>query len=258
MFEVGAAKSTGRNHPMRHRFTRVCYALAAVVAVTTTLGLSVESAASASTHTVKPNATPSCGATCANLFSERFGFSLVQTSFHNRTAIGTRLVLQQGSNSNTGQDFTVTDIGSVTTLCADWPDPGSFSPTSYACLNYGLLGGFDVFEGNYSPAGEPTNVCAGLATNAHSNEAVTLQTCGQPRTEWIADVNNSTMSFFFGFFLTPWINSSDLPSSHPQVLSVSTRDRSPKHPLTVKPEQQFSDGTVNDGQEWGVIPGVLF
>jgi hypothetical protein len=244
---------------MRNRFTRVCYALAASVAVTTTLGLSVQSAASASTHTVKPAATPSCGVNCANLFSERFGFSLVQTSFHKRWTIGNRLVLQQGSNRNVGQDFAVTDIGPVSALCAAWPNPGSFSPTSYACLNYGAdLSGFDVFEANYSPAGLPSDVCAGLATTAHTGEAVTLQTCGQPRTEWIADVNNATEDFFFGFFLTPWINSSDLPSSHPQVLSVSTRAHSPKHPLTVKPEEQFSDGTVNDGQEWGVIPGVLF
>jgi hypothetical protein len=243
---------------MRNRFTRVCYALAAVAAVTTTLGLSAQTAASASAHTVKPAATPSCGDTCANLFSERFGFSLVQTSLHGKWAIGNRLVLQQGSNSNPGQDFTVTDIGSVTTLCDDWPDPGSFSPTSYACLKYGQDFGFDVFEANYSPAGLPSDVCAGLATNAHSGEAVTLQTCGTPRTEWIADVNNSTEDFFFGFFLTPWINSSDAPSSHPEVLSVSTVSHSPRHPLTVKPEQQFSDGTVNDGQEFGVIPGVLF
>jgi hypothetical protein len=244
---------------MRHRFTRVCYALAATVAVTTTLGLSMQGAASASTHAVKPTATPSCGFTCANLFSERFGFSLVQDSNHGRWTVGNPLILKQASNSNTGEDFTVTDIGAVSTLCSEWPDPGSFSPTSYACLNYGQVSDtFDVFEANFSPAGLPSDVCAGLATNAHTGEAVTLQTCGNPRTEWIADVDNSTEDFFFGFFLTPWINSSDLPSSHPQVLSVSTRNRSPRHPLTVKPEQQFSDGTVNDGQEWGVIPGVLF
>jgi hypothetical protein len=103
---------------MRHRFTRVCYALAASVAVTTTFGVSV-SAASASTHTVKPNATPSCGDTCANLFSERFGFSLVQDSNHARWTIGNPLVLKQASNTNVGEDFTVTDIGPVSTLCAD-------------------------------------------------------------------------------------------------------------------------------------------
>jgi len=244
---------------MRHRFTRVCYALAASVAVTTTFGLSVASAASASTHTVKPNATPSCGNTCANLFSERFGFSLVMTSFHKSSAVGTRLVIQQGSNTNVGQDFTVNDIGPVSTLCADWPDPGSFSPTSYACLNYGQVGsGFDVFEANYSPAGTPTDVCAGLATNAHTGENVTLQTCGQPRTEWITDVNNSTEDFFFGFFVTPWINASDFPSSHPEVLSTTTRGATPHHLLKVKPLAQFSDGTVNDGQEFGVFPGPLF
>jgi hypothetical protein len=243
---------------MRHSFTRVCYALAAVVAVTTTLGLSAASAASASTHTVKPNATPSCGDTCSNLFSERFGFSLVMTSLHKSGAIGNRLVLQQGSNSNVGQDFVITDNGPVSTFCADWPDPGSLNPLSYACVTYGDVGsGFDILEANYSPAGTPTDVCAGLATNAHANENVTLQTCGQPRTEWIIDANNFTDDFF-GFTVTPWINASDFPSSHPEVLSTSTRGATPHHLLKVKPEHIFSDGTVNDGQEFGDFVGPLF
>jgi hypothetical protein len=242
---------------MRHRFIRVCYALAASTAVTTTLGLSVVSTASASTHIVKPHATPSCGATCASMFSERFGFSLVMTSLHKRSAIGNRLVLAQSSNSNVGQDFVVNDIGAVSDLCGA-ESVGGLDPASYACLNYGTVGsGFDVFEANYTPAGVPTDVCAGLATNAHTGEAVTLQTCGTPRSEWIADVNNLTEDFFFGFFLTPWINASDFPSSHPEVLSVSTRGAVPHHPLRVKPESFFSDGTVNDGQEWGTMTGVL-
>ncbi len=243
---------------MRHRFTRVCYALAAVVAVTTTLGLSVAGAASASTRTVKPNATPSCGDTCASLFSERFGFSLVMTSLHKSGAIGNRLALQQGSNSNVGQDFIITDDGPLSTFCADWPDPGSINPLSYACVKYGDVGsGFDVLEANYSPAGTPTDVCAGLATNAHSGENVTLQTCGQPRTEWIIDANNFTDDFF-DFTVVPWINASDFPASFPEVLTVSSRGATPHHLLKVRPEHVFTGDTVSDGQEFGVFTGPLF
>jgi hypothetical protein len=260
---IGPAKSNRKESPMRHRFTRVCYALAAASAVTATLGLSAMSAASASTHAVKPhavkpNATPSCGFSCFNLFSEKYGFAQVQKSYKARSTAGNPLILAQASNSGPGEDFVANDVGSVTTMCANYPDPGSLSPNSDACLNYAAPAGlFQVIEGNYSPLGAPTNLCAGLAADAFTGEHVTLQKCGDPRTEWIADTDNFTL-YFFGTGLVPWINASDTPSSHPEVLTVVQSGKTPKFPLVVQQEQRFSSGTVIDAQEWGVIPGELF
>jgi hypothetical protein len=234
---------------MRLRFFRGATSLAASVAVTAVLALFSVSPAQAS---AKPDATPSCGSSCANVFSERYGFSLFQTSWRH----GSKLAMLPGSNTNTGQDFVITDVASVSTLCAAYPAQGSLNPNSYACLAYGAFPWFQVYEANYSPAGTPTSKCAGLASAAYAGEAVTLQTCGTPRTEWIVDFSNSTL-FFYGFYLTPFVNASDTSSSHPEVLTVSSSPRSPRHPLVVKPEQKFSDGTVADNQEFGIVWGPL-
>ncbi len=251
---------------MRYRFTRVCYALAATAAVTTTLGLSAVGAASASasTHTVKPAATPSCGAGCANLYTEEFGPHQVQGVYRGSVTSGrgSRIVLSQASNSQPGEDFTVQVVAPVSVLCATWPAPGSLSPTSYACLNYRFpLGVFQVLEGNYQPYGSPTSLCAGVASSVpFSGESVTLQSCGSPNTEWVVDTNN------FAFFFSPpfppsgpyapLVNAGDTPSSGPQVLTVRTTHRSPRHPLVTERLNRFSDGTVSDSQQWGVFFGT--
>ncbi len=240
---------------MRNRFTRACYAVAAVVAVTTTLGLSAAGAADASTTHVKPNATPSCGGGCFNLYNLKYTPDFVQTSIGGRSNVGNMIGLTQASNASPGQDFVANEVGLVTVMCANWPAPGSLSPNSYACLNYAFpYYLFGVFEANYSPLGAPTDLCAGLAKPAYAWEEVTLQRCGSLQTEWVPDTNNFA-SYFMGVLnVVPWINASDTPSSHPLVLTA-TRTR--HHPLAVSPEGRYSDGTVIDTQQFGIIPGIL-
>src|SRR6202046_4661299 len=197
---VGAA-TRQEGSPMRYRFTRVCYALAATAAVTTTLGLSAVGAASASasTHAVKPAATPSCGPGCVNLYSKEFGPHQVQGVYRGSVTSGrgSKLVLSQASNSQPGEDFTANVIGPVSVLCGNWPAPGSLSPNSYACLNYRFpLGVFQVLEANYQPYGSPTSLCAGVSSSVpFSGESVTLQSCGSPNTEWVAGTNTFAVYF---------------------------------------------------------------
>jgi hypothetical protein len=240
---------------MRNRFTRACYAVAAVVAVTTTLGLSAAGAADASTTHVRPNATPSCGDSCINLFSVKFGPDWVQTSIGGSSNVGNIVGLTQASNNASSQDFVGYEVGLVTVMCDNWPAPGSLSPNSYACLNYAFpYYLFGVFEANYSPLGSPTNVCAGLAKAPYTNERVTLQTCGKLTTEWVPDTNNFS-AYFLGGFTVPWINAADTPSSHPQVLTATSWKH---HQEIVRPESLYSNGpTVIDTQQWGIIPGIL-
>jgi hypothetical protein len=249
---------------MRNRFTRVCYALAAVVAVTTTLGLSAVSAAnaSASMHTIRPNATPPCGPFCVNLYSQEFGPHMIQSVNPAVSKVGARIVLDQASNSNQGEDFVADVDGPVTVLCDNWPAPGSLSPNSYACLNYATPADvFEVLEADYQPYGAPTNLCVGVASKVpYSYERVTLQSCGSPRAMWIADTDNFTFYFNPPFPpsgpYVPWINAADTPSSHPQVLTVGYSHKAPHRPLEVQREKIFSSGTVYDSQQWGVFFGV--
>lgn len=250
---------------MRNRFTRVCYALAAVAAVTTTLGLSAATAASASTsvHTsIKPNATPPCGPGCVNLYSELFGPSQLQAVNPASSKVGASLVLDQASNNNKGEDFVARSVGLVTVMCDNWPAPGSLSPNSYACLNYAFpYYVYHVVEADYQPFGAPTNLCVGVASSVpYAYERVTLQSCGSPKALWVADTDN--FAFYFnppfppsGPYV-PWINAADTPSSNPEVLSVGYSSKTPHHPLEVQRENIYSSGTVADNQEWGLFFGV--
>jgi hypothetical protein len=251
---------------MRNRFTKVCYAVAAAAAVTTTLGLTAAGAASASTakHTVKPSATSSCGGTCFNLYNKEYGPHQIQYVWRGglNSGVGSKITLGQASNSNAGEDFVANVIGPVTVLCDNWPAPGSLSPNSYACLNYSFPHYvFQVVEADYQPYGVPTNLCAGVASpSPYSGEPVTLRNCGGPRAEWVADTYNFTVYFNPPFPpsgpYVPWINAADAPSSNPQVLTTSYSRRTPHHPLVVSREKIFSGGTVSDTQEWGVWFGV--
>jgi hypothetical protein len=249
---------------MRNRFSRVCYALAAVVAVTTTLGISAAGAASASssTHTIKPNATPPCGPGCVNLYNKEFGRNMIQAVNPAVTKVGARIVLDQASNSNPGEDFVANVIAPVTVLCDNWPAPGSLSPNSYACLKYAFPPFvFQVVESDYQPFGTPTNLCVGVGAGAVPGQAVTLQSCGFPRSEWVADTDN--FAFYFnpptfppsGPYI-PWVNAADTPSSNPLVLTTSYSPKTPRHPLVVQRLNRFSNGTVADNQMWGLFFGV--
>jgi hypothetical protein len=266
---------------MPNRFTKVCYALAATAAVTT-LGLSAAGAASASVpaHRVRPNATPSCGVSCINLYNEEYGPSLIQEVWKGFPRVGAKFVLAQASNSNPAEDFTYDVIGTVEQLCDAYPAPSSLSPTSYACLNYDS-DDYYVLEADFAPLGYPTGQCAGVALTdgaVAQYTPVTLQTCGTSNAMWIADTDN------FAEYCNPplppagpyvpWINAADTPSSHPEVLTYGAEyygsaDRThgsadlsngPRYHsrdiLMVAREKIFSDGTVFDSQEWGVWFGI--
>jgi hypothetical protein len=251
---------------MHNRFTRVCYALAAAAAVTTTLGLTAASAASASTasqHSVKPNATSSCGSSCFNLYNEEFGPNLIQAVWQGGlgTGVGRKMYLAQASNSNMSEDFTAQIIAPVTVMCDNWPAPGSLAPNSYACLNYAFpFYVFDVVQAQYQPLGSPTNFCAGVGTLPTQGEAVTLRRCGGPREEWIADTYN------FATYVNspvptagpyvPWINAADTPESGAMVLTEAYSSKNPHHVLQVQRERIYSGGTVSDSQEWGAWTGT--
>ena len=65
---------------MRNRIARACSVLAAGIAVTSVIGFSAASMASASVA-AKPNATPACGFFCFNLYSRVLGDGTIQNAY---------------------------------------------------------------------------------------------------------------------------------------------------------------------------------
>ena len=122
---------------MRNRFTRACYALAAGVAVTTTLGLTAAGAASASTTHIKPNATPPCGPFCINPYTAKYGPGYVLQNFRAINGVGNPLKLQFANNNAPGQDWTIFFQGSVNRF-----------------FHFGLVSGNLAFHYGHEPAYE--------------------------------------------------------------------------------------------------------
>lgn len=232
---------------LKARFAAV--AAAAVMVLAAGLGVTAAGAANA--------ATPSCGPSCADIFSENFG------SYHNpnfvmdvkgqSTATGTPVILFRQSNSDPAEDFTFADQGTVD----DFYSAGLMSPQIH--LHYGNDIGFEL---EYSPYGADTGMCAGVASTAVQGEQVTLQPCGvSSKTVWVIDTTDPTG--LSNPFRLPAINGSDTNFSHPYALTYPAGaypTDSPRPVLTVKTLTGFFSQPVlniSTDQLWGSRFGVL-
>jgi hypothetical protein len=266
---------------MRNRFGRALCGLAAGVAVTTAIGLVGAGAASAATHHAKPNATEACGDSCYNIYSYELDDAILNAYIHGDTGlggkVGQKLTLKFASNTHPNEDFTDYAVSdgtqeTVADFCDAWPAPQSFNPLSYVCQNYYAD---YVFEWSWSPFGNESGLCAGVARAGVNNENVTLQNCGDSdNTLWIADAANG-----FGELLTvgdqakpagipavdcadtssvfycPWVNGGDTNFSHPLVLTVNVGSSNPANQLLLQRENLLTGGVARDNQEFTLDEG---
>jgi hypothetical protein len=230
-------------------------------------------------------ATPSCGNSCINIFSQQFGThrspNYVVDVLRQGEKVGQPIILFRTANFDPAEDWTLAFQGTV----ADFFAAGLVS--SAVALHYGgLAAGFPndaAFEIEYAPFGVDSGLCMGLAATATQGEGVTLQPCGvSSKTVWIADTGNgfalspnaplgdSPNTLLFGY--APAINGSDTNFSQPFVLtypSTGYPTDKPRPQLEVTNLTGFSNasppffipgpqvGTVNDAQLWGVDFGIL-
>jgi hypothetical protein len=201
-------------------------------------------------------ATPSCGGTCVDIFSQEFGhhfspdFLLDVYQAHAR--VGQKIILYRASNNDQAEDFrlefqgTVADflsaglvtsafalhygcipIGSGSGGTGNFPDcfglnnGGPCVIGSGAGLPDGNCNAFNdpAFEIEYTPLGQDSGLCVGVASTAVQEEGLTLQSCGaSSKTVWAVDLYDQPIeSFFHGYF--PLINGSDTNFSQPYVMT---------------------------------------
>jgi hypothetical protein len=209
-------------------------------------------AAQASVTGATPNATPACGAQCFDLSSLELGPHAIQNVYikgDNGTGgqVGKRLNLRHASNSRPNEDFTGAKVGTLGTYCGNL-----ISATSYVCVNYPPS--FPVFESDWSPFGNETALCAGIARRNVAGQNVTLQNCGvSARTMWVGDLSDAIAHN--GRFYTPWVNASDPNFSHPLVLTVDAGTFLPENQLKVERLNLLTGHTVQDSQEFTLTSG---
>ncbi|HUD40146.1 MAG TPA: hypothetical protein VMR14_24860 [Streptosporangiaceae bacterium] len=218
-------------------------------AILATLG---GTAAQASTHATRPDATPACGANCFDLSSLVLGHHLIQNAYiRGDNGVGGRvgqfINLKTATNTSPNEDFSGAAVGDLGDYC------GSLIPgTSYVCENYPA--GYPVFESNWAPYGNASGLCAGVATANVNHEPVTLQECGvTARTLWVGDLENETV--VFGSLYTPWVNASDPNFSHPLALTVGGSKGRPAFRLSVSRLNTLTGNVVPDTQEFTLQAG---
>ena len=208
-------------------------------------------AQAAQTH-VRPDATPACGAQCFDLSSLVLGPQAIQNAYIRGDngvggKVGTRMNLRRASNARPNEDFSGAQVGTLLDYCGTL-----LSPVSYVCVNYPA--NYPVFESNWSPFGNESGLCAGVARADVANENVTLQKCGvTARTLWVGDLADSTSAD--GRFYTPWVNGADPNFSHPLVLTVIQDSAGPTKQLRLERLNLLTGGTVKDTQEFTLTTG---
>jgi len=251
--------------------------LAACATLTLVSGVGAAGAITAGTASA---ATPSCGSSCIDVFSNQFGIhgdpAYVVDVLKQGEKIGQPIILFRQANFDPAEDFTAAFQGTV----ADFFAAGMVS--SAVALHYGcvgvLLGGWapagscldnggvfpndPAFESEYAPFGVESGLCVGVAATAFSGEGVTLQPCGvSSKTVWIidqADASTGPINVLVTEYV-PLINGSDTNFSQPFVLTYPANGfptDKPRPQFTVTNLTGFSNPSTGDPE--GVETNQMF
>jgi len=213
--------------------------------------LTLAGAAVGATGMVSANAaTPPCGFGCIDLFSRMFGTHMhpnfVFSAKGGSANTGTPIILWRASNSDSSEDFTVANEGTV----HDFFLAGLVSAA--LDLHYHSRHAFEV---EFAPFGNETGQCIGVPTTARNGTRVALEPCGESsKTIWV-DLGGAIIGFY-----VPLVNGSDTNFSHPYVLSYPASGfptDNPRPQLVTWTLQKFSNGQTHDNQLFGARFGIL-
>jgi hypothetical protein len=236
---------------MRIRYGRALYGLAAVVAVTTSLGLTAAGSANAAAQKVRPDVTPECTFDdyCSDpVFNVEFQPLYFVNANEALPEVGNGINLGYANDNNPGEDWTVDIQGSV----HDLYHLGFLSSAMQLHYRHNI-----AVEVMYTPYGVGTNLCRGVARNAYQGERVTLVPCGTfPRTLWIvgsneylADKSQVKADGVYGG--NELISASGTNPSVPYLLTAGGGVWGMDTGATLQVNQQsFADGIVNPSQLW--------
>lgn len=218
-------------------------------------------------------ATSSCGRSCISLYNEQYGKNFVVDSKGQGQTTGTAGILYQASNSDPAEDWTV--LGLPSAGHGGWHKGHGHSETTestpadaetvadyYAddLVGSALYSHYSkdiAFELEYTPYGNSTAECLGVATTPGAGTKVSLQPCGaSSKTLWVVDAANIA-SYDWQKYV-PLINGADTNFDDPYVLTTSGNPSdSPRPQLETEPLLESSHHVVTDTQEWGVEFGTL-
>jgi hypothetical protein len=196
-------------------------------------------------------AASACGRSCFSLYARRLGQdvtmnAVIPANDGSGGRIGRKINLLQSADRVPDGDFTMSFSARVWQFCGtDVHD--FFAPDSYLCLHDS---NFWIFEAQWSPSGDDSGMCAGVAAANVTGEDITLRPCGvTDHTLWIADEANGTGAGCRGSAdYCPWMNASDNNFRTPQVLTMDGSTSAPADQLKLSPMNVLPAG--NQGRAW--------
>jgi hypothetical protein len=117
-------------------------------------------------------ATPNCGASCANIFSQKYGSRYLLDIWQGKAAVGTPVILFQKSNGDPAEDFVVRNYGTVEGF---YRHHGLVTPQF--AYTYAADGAYEIQD---EPYGLNSNMCVSTwpAETPEAGFKVRLESCG--------------------------------------------------------------------------------
>jgi hypothetical protein len=205
-------------------------------------GLLVLGSATAAVSVPANAATVACGGSCLSLMPERYGYADFMATQPFRTIRGLpngtgQPVILAAAAQDASEDWQAQDLGTAAQLAADgivtavvghtWPQA-------------------EALQYSYTPDGQSTGLCLGVAGTAGQGTPVTLQPCGTPfATVWIKIAKNLDR---YG----PLVSGTDTRAIWPYALSAGN----PGSPLDTGLLFGTSVRNYSPNQMWGTWFGT--
>ena len=190
--------------------------------------------------------TTQCGSACVQISSKLYGPGFVESVFQGIPAADQPTILHAASNSDPTGDF-INPLGHPV-LVSTFYAQGMVSAAVNA--HYGSEPAVQV---EYAPHGQPTGLCAAVATTAYQNEGLSLQPCSTPGTTvFIIDKNDSpaTLPAYF-----PIVNASTTDFTHPFTMTIHGDPAHQPFPQITLQRMHDNPTDVPDNQLWQAPPG---
>ena len=209
--------------------------LATAAALTVAGGLSTAATLPASASTTQ------CGSACVQISSKLYGPGFVESAFQGIVAAGQPTILHAASKSDPTGDF-INPLGHPVPVSFFYAE-GMVSAAVNA--HFGLP---DVaVQVEYAPFGQPTGLCAAVATTAYQNEGLSLQPCSTPGTTvFIIDFADAPAArpYF------PIVNASTTDFTHPFTMTIHGDPADKPFPQITLQHLHGNPADVPDNQLW--------
>jgi hypothetical protein len=190
--------------------------------------------------------TTQCGSACVQISSKLYGPGFVESAFQGIAAAGQPTILHAASNTDPTGDF-INPLGHPVLVSTFYAEGMVSAAVNAHYMNEPAV------QVEYAPDGQPTGLCAGVATTAYQNEGLSLQPCTTPGTTvFIIDFADSpsTAPYYF-----PIVNASTTDFTHPYTMTIDGNPADKPFPQITLQHMHDNPTDVPDNQLWQAPPG---